>query len=127
LPTERGDRYLQNIFGIDEKKGITYQYVVADLAQFLFDLFPVFLGHLLFTLGALGLLLDGGDYPPRAASRSYDILVRHREQVPFLIRQLDSRLGDRLHRGRHIVVPFRLLSEFRALHQFLLIHRHCVG
>lgn len=106
---------------------ITHQYIVANLAQFLLDLFSVFLGHLLFALGALGLLLDRRDYSPRTTSRPYDILVRHREQVPFLVRQLDSRLGDRLHRGCHIVIPLRLLSKLRTLHQFLLIHGHCVG
>ena len=91
-------------------------------------LLPVLLGQLLLLLAALGLLLDGGDDPPGAPPRSHHVLVRHGQQVPllqrktemtgdvidddcYLVRELGSSLGDRLHGGSHVVVSLGLGRE----------------
>lgn len=66
----------------------TYEDIFADLAELLFDLLPVLLGHLLFLLTALGLLFDAGDDPPRAAARAHHVLVGHRQQVTLLVTKL---------------------------------------
>ena len=58
--------------------------VAADLPQLLLDLLAVLLGHLLLPLGALSLLLDRRDHPPRAPARADHVLVRHRQQIPAM-------------------------------------------
>ena len=58
--------------------------VAADLPQLLLDLLAVLLGHLLLPLGALSLLLDRGDDPPRAAAGAHHVLVGHRQQISVI-------------------------------------------
>ncbi len=56
--------------------------VPADLPELLLDLLAVLLGHLLLALGALGLLLYGGDHPPGGAAGAHHVLVGDGQQVP---------------------------------------------
>ena len=54
--------------------GPTHQHVVANVPELLLDLLPVLLGHLLFPLAALCLLLYAGDHAPRTPPGSDDVL-----------------------------------------------------
>ena len=52
---------------------------------------------------------------------SNHVLVSHAQEVPLLVGQLSPGLGDRLHRGGHVVIPLGLLSQLGALNQLVLL------
>ena len=57
----------------------TYQNFLANVFQFLLDLFSVFFGHLLFAFRTFGLLFDAGGYSPWGTTSTNNVLVGNRE------------------------------------------------
>ena len=87
--------------------------VLADFLQLLLDLLPVGLrhDHLVFCFPLL-LALDRADDPLVGSPRSYDVLVRHGENVPLLHSHLGIYGGlHGLHRRHQLVAPLRLLGQ----------------
>jgi hypothetical protein len=73
---------------------------------------------------ALLLLLYARDDAPRRAARANHVLVRDRQQVALLHRELlvVHHLGDPLHLLDHLVVALGLLRELGHVHALLAIH-----
>mmetsp|Transcript_64622 Transcript_64622/g.145771 ORF Transcript_64622/g.145771 Transcript_64622/m.145771 type:complete len:253 (+) Transcript_64622:311-1069(+) len=85
------------------------QDVVADLDELVLDLRLVVLDEL--ELVRVRLLLDRAEDAPRRAAGANHVLVRDREEVALLDRELGRLGGHRLHVVHHLVEPFGLLGE----------------
>ena len=79
------------------------QNVTADVLQLRLDLALVRLDQR--ELVRLAFLLDGRNHTPRRAAGTDDVLVRHRQQVALLHRQLLRLLRHCLHVVDHLVEP----------------------
>ena len=95
------------------------QHILADLLELQLDLLAVFADDADVLVRALGLLflLDAGDDTPRRTARADDVLVRDREEIALVHRQLapelrmlcqyllylvSSKVRNRLSRGRRM-------------------------
>lgn len=67
------------------------------------DRFPVFTDHFQFVFSAFVFffLFEATDYPPGGSPGADHVLVRYRQQVPLLHRQLHVHAGHLLHRLHH--------------------------